>query len=154
MELKRSDSLDYRRMAHLPISLKQIFLFNYLVSHLTPSCVFFIPVFAGFVLGTMRHFGGRMALVFGLLILMVLAVSSWTHALRSWLAKLMRNERRRRSLIVWITAAFVLLMQVPNLLFNNSFFGFRAAAEVEVIVWEHFSEDAEAKGWIEKRRLF
>ena len=132
-ELQQSDSLDHRRMKHLPISLKEMFLFNYAVSHWTPSCLLFLPIFAGFVGGTMLRFGGRMALVLGLLALMILAVSSWTYALRGWLSKLMLNERRRRSLIVWMTGAIILITQVPNLLFNNSFFGFRAVAETERI---------------------
>ena len=132
-ELQRSDSLDHRRMAHLPISLKEMFLFNYVVSHWTPSCLLFLPISAGFVAGTMLRFGGRMALIFGLLVLMILAVSSWTYALRGWLTKLMLNERRKRSLIVWMTGGIILITQVPNLLFNNSFFGFRAIAETERI---------------------
>ena len=132
-ELQRSDSLDHRRMKHLPISLKEMFLFNYAVSHWTPSCLLFLSISAGFVVGTILRFGGRMALVFGLLALMILAVSSWTYALRGWLTKLMLNERRRRSLIVWMTVAIILITQVPNLLFNNSFFGFRAVAETERI---------------------
>lgn len=132
-ELQRSDSLDHRRMAHLPISLKEMFLFNYAVSHWTPSCLLFLSIFAGFVVGTMLRFGGRMALVFGLLVLMILAISSWTYALRGWLSKLMLNERRRRSLIVWMTCAIILITQVPNLLFNNSLFGFRAVAKTKRI---------------------
>ena len=132
-ELQRSDSLDHRRMAHLPISLKEMFLFNYAVSHWTPSCLLFLWISAGFVIGTMFRFGGRMALISGLLALMILAISSWTYALRGWLTKLMLNERRRRSLIVWMTCAVILMVQVPNLLFNNSLFGFRAVAETERI---------------------
>lgn len=132
-ELQRSDSLDHRRMTHLPISLKEMFLFNYAVSHWTPSCLLFLSISAGFVVGTMLRFGGRMALVFGLLALMISAVSSWTYALRGWLTKLMLNERRKRSLIVWMTGGIILITQVPNLLFNNSFFGFRAIAETERI---------------------
>ncbi len=132
-ELQRSDSLDPRRMAHLPISRKEMFLFNYAVSHWTPSCLLFLSISAGFVIGTMFRFGERMALAFGLLVLMILAISSWTYALRGWLTKLMLNERRRRSLIVWMTCAIILMAQVPNLLFNNSLFGFRAVAETERI---------------------
>lgn len=132
-ELQRSDSLDHRRLAHLPISLKEMFLFNYAVSHWTPSCLLFLSISAGFVVGTMLRFGGRMALIFGLLVLMILAISSWTYTLRGWLSKLMLNERRRRSLIVWMTGAIILITQVPNLLFNNSLFGFRAVAETERI---------------------
>ena len=132
-ELQRSDSLDHRRMAHLPISLKEMFLFNYVVSHWTPICLLFLSISTGFVIGTMFRFGGRMALVSGLLTLMILAISSWTYALRGWLTKLMLNERRRRSLIVWMTCVVILMVQVPNLLFNNSLFGFRAVAETERI---------------------
>lgn len=141
-ELQRTDSLDHRRMAHLPISLKEMFLFNYVVSHWTPSCLLFLSISAGFVVGTMLRFGGRMVLVFGLLVLMILAISSWTYALRGWLSKLMRNERRKRSLIGWMTCAVILMAQVPNLLFNNSLFGFRAVAKTERIE-RRFTSDIE-----------
>ncbi|HXJ74110.1 MAG TPA: hypothetical protein VNM37_14720, partial [Candidatus Dormibacteraeota bacterium] len=34
-ELQRSESIDLGRLMHLPVSLRQVFVFNYLASHLT-----------------------------------------------------------------------------------------------------------------------
>jgi hypothetical protein len=52
----------------------------------------------------------------------VFAVTAWTYCLRGWLAALMMNKRRRRAIIVWVTVIFVLIFQIPNLVFNSPLF--------------------------------
>src|SRR5262249_16941813 len=49
----------------------------------------------------------------------ILMLTAWTYCLRGWLAALMINKRRRRTIIVWMTIAFVLVFQIPNLLLNT-----------------------------------
>src|SRR5678815_4738622 len=49
---------------------------------------------------------------------MVFMISAWTYCLRGWLAAMMNNPRRRRAIIMGITAAFILMGQLPNLYFN------------------------------------
>ena len=50
---------------------------------------------------------------------MVFMVSAWTYLLRGWLATLMTNPReRRRTVVMGITAAFILISQAPNIYFN------------------------------------
>src|SRR5215471_15047388 len=43
IELQRSESIDLNRLLHLPVTLNQVFVFNYIASHLTPSIIIFVP---------------------------------------------------------------------------------------------------------------
>jgi hypothetical protein len=117
-ELQRSETIDISRMLHLPVSLKDIFLVNYVASHLTFSIILFLPAMLGLCLGLML--GGRWPMVwmFSLVLGLVFMVTAWTYCLRGWLAALMVNKRRRRAIIAGITFAFILLSQLPNFLGN------------------------------------
>src|SRR5436190_17175372 len=42
-EIQRSETIDLGRLLHLPVSLKWIFVVNYLASHLTLSLIVFLP---------------------------------------------------------------------------------------------------------------
>jgi len=46
-EIQRSETIDISRMLHLPISLRNIFIVNYLASHLTFSIILFLPAIPG-----------------------------------------------------------------------------------------------------------
>jgi ABC-2 type transport system permease protein len=117
-ELQRSETIDIGRLLHLPVSLKDIFIVNYVASHLTLSLIVFGPVMLGLCLGLVL--GGRWSMVwmFPLVLGLIFMVTAWTYCLRGWLAALMVNKRRRRAIIAGITFAFVLLSQLPNLLGN------------------------------------
>jgi hypothetical protein len=117
-ELQRSETIDISRMLHLPVSLKDIFLVNFVASHLTFSIILFLPAMLGLCLGLI--FGGRwsMVLMFPLVLGLIFMVTAWTYCLRGWLAALMVNKRRRRAIIAGITFTFILLSQLPNLMGN------------------------------------
>ncbi len=114
-ELQRSETIDISRMLHLPVSLKDIFLVNYVASHLTFGIILFLPAMLGLCLGLIL--GGRwsMVLMFPLVLGLIFMVTAWTYCLRGWLAALMVNKRRRRAIIAGITFTFILLSQLPNL---------------------------------------
>ena len=117
-ELQRSETIDISRLLHLPVCLKDIFLVNFVASHLAFSIILFLPAMLGLCLGLVL--GGRwsMALMFPLVLGLIFMVTSWTYCLRGWLAALMLNKRRRRAIIAGITFTFILLSQLPNLLGN------------------------------------
>lgn len=60
-ELQRSETIDIGRMMHLPVSLKDIFIVNYVASHLTLSIILFLPAMLGLCLGL--TLGGRWSMV-------------------------------------------------------------------------------------------
>ncbi len=119
-ELQRSESLDMGRLLHLPIHLSQVFLFNYAASHLTPSLLMAAPGMVALALGMTVARGPSFLLVIPLAVGFLLMITAWTYCLRGWLAALMVNQRRKRSILVGVTVAIVLLGQGPNLYMNLS----------------------------------
>jgi hypothetical protein len=117
-ELQRSESIDLQRLMHLPVGLGQMFVINYLASHLAFSILVAVPAMMGLACGLAISRGPAMLLLAPLALGMVSMITAWTYCLRGWLAGLMSNPRRRRSVIMGIVLVFILLGQVPNLYFN------------------------------------
>ena len=130
IEIQRSETIDLTKLLHLPLSLQQVFVFNYAASHFTPSLVLFLPCMLGFSVGLAIGTGPAMALLIPVVLGLVFLVTAWTYCLRGWLAALMINKRRRRAIIVWMTMIMVVGGQLPNLVFNSPLFrrSSRAAA--------------------------
>ena len=119
-EIQRSETIDISRMLHLPISLRNIFMVNYLASHLTFSIILFLPGMLGLSLGLILGGRGFMILMFPLAIGVVFMITAWSYCLRGWLVTLMMNKRRRRAIIAGVTFSFILLTQLPYIIGNLS----------------------------------
>jgi ABC-2 type transport system permease protein len=117
-ELQRSESIDLQRLLHLPVALGQMFVINYLASHLAISIIILLPAMMGLALGLAISRGPAMLLLAPLALGMICMISAWTYCLRGWLAMSMSNPRRRRNVTMVIVLAFILLGQAPNLYFN------------------------------------
>jgi ABC-2 type transport system permease protein len=115
-EIQRSETIDISRLLHLPISLRNVFVINYIASHLTFSIIFFLPVMLGISIGLILGGRGLMVLMIPLVLCVVFMITSWTYCLRGWLVTLMTNKRRRRAIIAGVTFAFILLSQLPYIL--------------------------------------
>ena len=118
MELQRAETIDLQRLMHLPVRLGQIFVINYMASHFTFSLIVAVPAAIGLSIGLTIARGPLMLLLLPLSFSMFFMITAWTYCLRGWLAALMNNPRRRRSIIVLLTLLFVLISQGPNLYFN------------------------------------
>jgi ABC-2 type transport system permease protein len=114
-ELQRSEALSLEKFLHLPVSLRGVFLINYLSSLLSLNLLMFVPAMVGLTLGLALSKGLDMLLLFPLVAAFLLMVTAVTYHFQGWLASLMVNKRRRRTIIVVVTMSFVLLAQVPNL---------------------------------------
>jgi ABC-2 type transport system permease protein len=117
-ELQRSETIDLQKLMHLPVALGQMFGINYIASHFALSIVLVVPGMIGLGIGLAVERGPAMLLLVPLALSMVLMVTAWTYCLRGWLATMMTNPRRRRTIIMSITMAFILVSQAPNLYFN------------------------------------
>jgi ABC-2 type transport system permease protein len=117
-ELQRSETIDLQKLMHLPVALGQMFVINYLVSHFSLSLILVVPAMIGLGIGLMIVRGPEMILLIPLALSMVFMVTAWTYCLRGWLATMMTNPRRRRTVIMCISLGFVLISQAPNLYFN------------------------------------
>lgn len=117
-EIQRSESIDLGKLLHLPASLRDVFVINFIASHVTPSVILIVPALIGIAAGLTASRGAWMLLLLPLLLGFFFMISAWTYCLRGWLAALMINPRRRRAIVIGITTAFVLIGQLPNLYFN------------------------------------
>ena len=115
-ELQRTDPLSLSKFMHLPVSPKGAFLINYLSSLFRLSLLVFGPVMLAFCLALLFTKGLLLLFMLLLLAAFLLMVTALTYQFQGWLAALMSNPRRRRTVIVIITAMFVLISQLPNLL--------------------------------------
>jgi len=123
-ELQRSDALSFEKLLHLPVSLSGAFVFNYISSLLSLSLILFLPAMVGLSIALVIAKGPSMLVLFPLVAGFILMVTGVTYQLRGWLATLMVNKRRRRTIIALITFGFILLCQAPNLI-NMTFGRFR-----------------------------
>jgi hypothetical protein len=119
-ELQRSETIDLQRLMHLPVALGQIFVINYVASHLALSIIVMAPAMIGLSIGLAVSRGPLMLLLIPLSLSMVLMITAWTYYLRGWLATLMSNPRRRRAVIMGISFAVIVVAQAPNFYFNIS----------------------------------
>jgi hypothetical protein len=116
VELQRPESLSLDRFLHLPVSLTGAFLINYLSSLFSVALLVCLPAMIGLALGMVFARGPALLLLFPLLAAFLLMVTALTYQFQGWLAALMANKRRRRTIMVVVTMVFVLLSQLPNLI--------------------------------------
>jgi ABC-2 type transport system permease protein len=122
-ELQRSEVLSLDKFLHLPVSLSGVFLMNYVSSFYSLNVTFFLPAMIGLAVGLLFSKGPIILLLFPLLAAFFLMVTAVTYQFRGWLASLMENKRRRRTIVTLLTVVMVLLFQLPNLLTFGTFRG-------------------------------
>jgi ABC-2 type transport system permease protein len=122
-ELQRSEVLSLDKFLHLPVSLSGVFLMNYISSFYSLNVTFFLPAMTGLAIGLLFSKGPIILLLFPLLAAFFLMVTAVTYQFRGWLASLMENKRRRRTIVTILTVLMVLLFQLPNLLTFGTFRG-------------------------------
>lgn len=115
-DLQRSETLSLDKFLHLPVSLTNAFLINYVTSLVCPCMVIFLPVMIGLTLGLTAARGPAMLGVLPLVLAFLLMVTALTYQFQGWLAALMVNKRRRRTVMVVATMAIILIAQLPQLI--------------------------------------
>jgi ABC-2 type transport system permease protein len=117
-DLQRSEVLSLEKCLHLPVSLTGAFLINYLSSLFSFTLLLFVPAMVGLSLGLAIARGPGLLVTLPLLAAFLFMVTALTNQFQGWLASLMANKRRRRTVIVVVTFGVVLLAQLPNLVIN------------------------------------
>lgn len=115
-DLQRSELLSLDKFLHLPISLSGVFLINYAASIVNASVILFVPGMVGLAAGLVVSRGPGMLLLLPVLAAFVLMLTAVTYQFRGWLAALMVNKRRRRTIVTIATVIFALMFQVPQFL--------------------------------------
>jgi len=117
-ELQRADAISLDRFLHLPVSPSGAFLINYLGSSVSLSLVLMLPAMTGLAAGLVLSRGPAMLLLFPLVAAFFLMMTAVAYQFRGWLASMMTNPRRRRTIMAAVPVLFVLVFQLPNL-WNN-----------------------------------
>lgn len=115
IDLQRSESLSIEKFLHLPVSLSDAFVINYLSSLSSLCMLAFTPMCLGAVLGWALATGPMPLLLIPAVLAFLFMVTALIYQFQGWLATLMTNKRTRRTVIVVVTMAFVLMCQLPNL---------------------------------------
>jgi ABC-2 type transport system permease protein len=115
-ELQRSEVLSIEKLFHFPISPSSAFVINYLSSLVCLSLILFFPAMIGLAVASVVALGPWMLISLPLVIAFVLMVTAVTYQFRGWLATLMVNKRRRRTIVAFITGAFIIVANLPNLI--------------------------------------
>jgi len=117
-ELQRTELLSLNNFMHLPVSPTGAFLINYVGSSIGLSLILFLPAMIGLGAGLTLSRGPALLLTFPLVAAFFLMVTAVTYQFRGWLAGMMTNPRRRRTIIAVVTVLFILVFQIPNI-WNN-----------------------------------
>jgi hypothetical protein len=149
-ELQRAEALSMDRFLHMPVSLSSVFLINFLSSLLSLTLLIAVPAMVGFTLGVSVGVTPLWLLVLPLIAAFLLAVTALTYQFQGWLATLMANPRRRRTIVVGLTMLMILTCQVPNLInmlqpWNPSRFAERATKKA--------AEDAKLHDQLQKGEI-
>jgi ABC-2 type transport system permease protein len=115
-ELQRTESLSLDKFLHLPVSISGAFVINYLSSLFSLTLLVFVPTSIGLTLGQTIAHGPAMLLALPLIAAFILAVTAITYQFQGWLATLMTNPRKRRTVVVVVMMCFILVAQFPNLI--------------------------------------
>lgn len=115
-DLQRSDGLALDRILHLPVSPAGGFLVNYAGSLVSVTLVLLVPGLAGLAVGGVVGDGPILLLGLPLLAAFVFALTAVVYQFQGFLASVLTNPRTRRTVVVLMTAGFILMAQAPNLL--------------------------------------
>jgi hypothetical protein len=124
-ELQRTEPLSLLKFLHLPVSVNGAFLINYIASLARLSLIFFLPVMLGLCISLVVVNGAMLLVAMPLLAAFLLMITALTYQFQGWLASLMTNPRRRRTVLVVTTMSFVLIAQLPNLFNMLGLWGLR-----------------------------
>lgn len=118
-DLQQANLIDLRKILHLPIAFKTLYLTNYAASLFGPFTFFFLIPFAALCVGLSVHMGPAMVLGIPLAVAFYFMLTAWTYFAKGFLAIAMENKRRRRLIMIGAPLLLGLLGWVPMLVMMN-----------------------------------
>ncbi len=115
VDVQRMELISLEKLLHLPMSLKDAFLLNYLSSVISFNTLCFFPAAIGTCIAMTIAFGPKMLILIPMVLSFILMLTAVTYHFRGWLASLMSDKRRQRTVVMVFTFGFVALTQVPNI---------------------------------------
>ena len=113
-ELQRSDAISLDRFLHLPVSPSSAFAINFVGSSVSLALILVLPAMLGLAAGLVASRGWGMMVLFASIAAFLLMMSALAYQFRGWLASLMQNPRRRRTILAVVPLVIVFGAQLPN----------------------------------------
>ncbi len=121
-ELQQSEVLSLEKFLHLPVSTSGIVGLNYLGSLISLNLVMFVPSMLAFATVIAVRYGGFAVFSPLLVLAFIVMITAVTWQFRGWLAMLMSDKRRKRTIVAVGTLALVSVAFLPAFL-DNTFSG-------------------------------
>lgn len=118
-DLQRSEAITFDRLLHLPISFSQVFAINYVSSWLGLHTLSLTGLGFGFIVGSAFSLGPIALLFFLPFIAFLIALTALTYQFQGWIATLMSNPRKRRTILISLPFVLVALIQVPAIVIGR-----------------------------------
>lgn len=116
IELQRAEMVSPDKLMHLPASHWTLFLLNYIQSWICFVNLAFVPAMVTLALTLGFSRGPLMFAMLPPLIAFLFMTTALTYQFRGWLAVLVSNPRRRRTIVAVLLGIFILLANLPGLI--------------------------------------
>lgn len=116
-DLQQGDGLPLDNLLHLPFSLHQVFLLNFVLSQLTLATVIFVPVFLGLAIACTIALDVRNFVLVPASLSLVLCVAAVLYQVRGWITSAAGTKRRRVLIGYFVSMVLVAAFQVSYFLF-------------------------------------
>lgn len=118
-DISRTDAITFDRVSHLPVSLKNAFLVNYVSSMFNLPLMCFVALSVGTIVASVFTVSWRMIFMFVPWAAYMVMLTALTYQLTGWIATLMANPRRRQMIMVGVPLVIVFLCQLPSVVITR-----------------------------------
>ena len=112
-ELQQTEAISLENLLHLPMSFTSAFMLNYARSLGSLTLLLAIPPTIGLTVALIFAHGPRLLITVPLLVSFLFMVTAITHLFRGWLAGVMANKRRRRTVVLFFAVTIMACSQLP-----------------------------------------
>ena len=114
-QIQQTETIPLEKIQHLPLSLKGAFFLNFLSSYANSATWLGAPVLFGIALGVVFARGPAMLHLLVATIGLFLLVAALTYQIRSWVARLMRNQRTKSFAMMVVPCLMIVIFCLATL---------------------------------------
>ncbi|MDE0451749.1 MAG: hypothetical protein OXI90_08270 [Gammaproteobacteria bacterium] len=126
--LQQGEGLPLDNLLHLPFSLHQVFVLNFVFSQLNLTTIIFVPAFLGLAIACTVALDARNFVLIPASLSLFVCVAAVTHLVQEWITSAMGTRRRRFLIGSLVCTLLMFAMQVSYILYLTQ----RSESETEV----------------------
>ena len=140
--LQKGEGLPLDNLLHLPFSLHQVFVLNFLFSQLTLTNVIFVPAFLGLAIACTVALDVRNFVLIPASMSLVVCVAAVMYQVQEWMTSAMATRRRRVLIGSLVCTLLMVVMQASYILYLTQ----RSESEPEVTETKVTSSETGSEG--------